>query len=529
MKKILLEILRKTSIHIVALWILFSGVVLYWYTFPNSSTPINEFTNWRYTQLFAKIYQTCPTDKWLQWFDANNNPICVDIYKYSWQTTSWWSCSVSCWWWTQSRTVTCKRSDWANQADSICISKVWSKPTTSQSCNTQNCPINWNCWLTKWTCDNWTSIWTNNTNSCNTTATWKCLWLYWWSNVNCSKFNWVCPTCTDGVKNWTETWIDCGWSCGSCLSCTPQNIAWYTNTAKAAGWNATYTSNMYSFPVKFTFDLWSEDLIYNIVCYNKDWSVKNSWSGWWKDDSWDIDHFKWNCTAYKIYLKVTEWWWQSTDSLWYNLKWNILCPENWVCGSANWSAFKTEPTTNLCTDWSPSSVSLWNYFTWNCYWLNWWSNTMCSASYLPVNDLKLVSCAWPNWNVNAQCNVNCPSGFSLVNKVNISSYDNWTWVWLCNKNTSNLDLILARCSWSDWDANSKCNTSCPTWYTLLNKVDVSSYDNWSAVWICKKNSSMFDFTLTSSTSTPTCPSWKTLINYVNISSYTYWTRVWLCY
>ncbi|XRB10254.1 thrombospondin [Pseudoscourfieldia marina] len=62
---------------------------------------------------------------------------CASIYEYSYSSTgSWSSCSASCGGGTQTRSVTCKRSDGQSVSDSSCSG---SKPSTSQSCNTQAC------------------------------------------------------------------------------------------------------------------------------------------------------------------------------------------------------------------------------------------------------------------------------------------------------------------------------------------------------------------------------------------------------
>ncbi|XRB25155.1 hypothetical protein RI054_42g150130 [Pseudoscourfieldia marina] len=57
-------------------------------------------------------------------------------YTYSYTTGSWSSCSASCGGGTQTRSVTCKRSDGQSVSDSYCSG---SKPSTSQSCNTGAC------------------------------------------------------------------------------------------------------------------------------------------------------------------------------------------------------------------------------------------------------------------------------------------------------------------------------------------------------------------------------------------------------
>lgn len=60
---------------------------------------------------------------------------------YSWSTTSFGACSVSCGGGTRSRTVTCTRdADGATVADALC--NPGTKPVSSQSCNTGACANN---------------------------------------------------------------------------------------------------------------------------------------------------------------------------------------------------------------------------------------------------------------------------------------------------------------------------------------------------------------------------------------------------
>lgn len=70
---------------------------------------------------------------------VNANGTWKPMWKYSWETGSWGSCSASCGGGTQTRTATCKRSDGYTVPDSYCTKAGIAKPAVSQSCNTQSC------------------------------------------------------------------------------------------------------------------------------------------------------------------------------------------------------------------------------------------------------------------------------------------------------------------------------------------------------------------------------------------------------
>lgn len=79
---------------------------------------------------------------------VNVNGTWKSLYHYWWDTGSWSTCSAKCGGGTQTRSVTCirehtkdsrKGSNWKSMDDSFCTKNGLSKPSTSQTCNTQGC------------------------------------------------------------------------------------------------------------------------------------------------------------------------------------------------------------------------------------------------------------------------------------------------------------------------------------------------------------------------------------------------------
>lgn len=108
------------------------------------SCAVNVSGTWKYAkQVYANVggsWKPC------QNIYVNVSGAWKPLYTYSYQLGSWGACSANCGGGTQTRTVTCQRRDATNSnldvqtvADSFCAAHGLTKPTTSQSCNTQSC------------------------------------------------------------------------------------------------------------------------------------------------------------------------------------------------------------------------------------------------------------------------------------------------------------------------------------------------------------------------------------------------------
>jgi len=83
---------------------------------------------------------------------------------YSWRTLWWSACSVSCWWWEQTRQVDCMDSNGNEVAEEYCFDQE--EPPSFQECNNQSCLPPWCGELHLWMVEfaKISSIWKEDTN-----------------------------------------------------------------------------------------------------------------------------------------------------------------------------------------------------------------------------------------------------------------------------------------------------------------------------------------------------------------------------
>ncbi|EKE29370.1 MAG: hypothetical protein ACD_2C00184G0007 [uncultured bacterium (gcode 4)] len=106
----------------------------WWATIPHAWTVVAyNMANPVFPTLCQSETRSC--NDW-QLAGINENQDCTQNYIYTWNLWDWSPCSQTCWDWTQTRTVTCQRNDWAVVDDSFC----WVYPGDTQICNMHECP-----------------------------------------------------------------------------------------------------------------------------------------------------------------------------------------------------------------------------------------------------------------------------------------------------------------------------------------------------------------------------------------------------
>ncbi len=302
-----------------------------------SNTRSCSITNWAGSQAWnGSSWGTCTVSSCDSGYYQSWNSCLTTTYSWSY---GWWGgCSVTCGWWTQSRSASCIRN-----YDSATVSNAYCEtPVTSQSCNTQACPVNcvgsWsnnaNCSAT---CGGWVyqQTYTITTNAANGGA--GCAYsngaTQWWG-TSCNT-QWCPVNC---VGSWSDT-SSCSATCGGWVK---QQI--YTITTNAANGGATCSST-------------NGATRWGATSCNTQWCPVNcvgSWSnnancsatcgGWVYQQTYTITTNAANGGAGCAYSNgATQWWGTSCNTQW--------CPVNCV---GSWS--DTSSCSATCGGWVKQQI-----------------------------------------------------------------------------------------------------------------------------------------------------------------------------
>ncbi|EKE29209.1 MAG: thrombospondin, type 1 repeat protein [uncultured bacterium (gcode 4)] len=324
-----------------------------WWTILNWSS-----VTWYSTQ--NPVYPaTCSTQtrlcsNWTLWWTFPYAS-CTQAYTYSWTSWAYGSCSVSCWWGTQTRTVACQRNDWQIVPDSNC---TWAKPATSQSCNTLACAY----WIWQiWQDD---SMYCSNCNKTTTSApSWACIiWQTYEEiySVWASWYDFVSWDCVAGTNYYTNT--------DYTLPCPATVAIWYRCWwwVVAQVW-ATSQTKVIAFPSDEPDQKWAlvENYATNIT----------SISDWQYNTNLLMSKSATNFPAAKqCYDKVGNW-----KSDWFLPAWDQLDALHTNSATIWWFTSSNYYSSSLY-----SWYSWWSVYIWDWYWT--------PHIYSPNTDLRHVRC-----------------------------------------------------------------------------------------------------------------------------------------
>jgi len=238
---------------------------------------------------------------------------------YTWSTSDYSTCSLACWWWTQTRTVVCHDIKDLVVADSFCDPAL--KPDSSQSCNTQVCPING-------TCGSADSV---------PSATIPNFWL-------CASGSWSTPIVNPAVPpaiNDYWIWTCSGSNSGSTTNCsaikqTNYCVAWGVISCIASWAVSSIPTNLPSCSALKSFWI-STDWMYSILV---NWVQKS------------------------VYCDMTTDWWWWTLIMQAN-KNNSPTTAQWNTTSSVWSYSFDYSTTFKFSDTDINSIGTWQLFRTN--------------------------------------------------------------------------------------------------------------------------------------------------------------------
>lgn len=148
-------------------------------------------------------------------------------------------------------------------------------------------------------------------------------------------YRWQCDGLFDGTDS---TMCEIAKNHSRVLSCNYADYRYSESSAEEAGGSKRYISDMLEEEVDFSIEVWSEDLNYQISCYNDLWVriayFTNPGCCDWRDtdDGYGINHATFSCQANKIDVKVIEGGSKSSTSLGYDINYRLAdCDDGCTC------------------------------------------------------------------------------------------------------------------------------------------------------------------------------------------------------
>lgn len=436
-----------------------------------------------------------------------DDAIATALITYSWNTWTWWSCSVSCGWWTQIRNVTCLRNDWTTVADSYCTT---TKPVTSQTCNTWACSyiVSWSFWVNA----DWATIsvcWTNILDVSNWNFTTTKSYGSVCNNITATKPWYICTTTTNWPASLTSNVTNIAWNCT--LSCPWSQCLDNGYYIAASNWPSWYNScavNVSGFDkTKCILRIvWAPGWDIYVSPSNSEseathWNEKPAWcnslTSTCSNLIWTTN---WSAATFCTYLKNTvpppvwtNWYLPTLGSWWLQTIKDNKSKVNIVNSSRYWSSSYGHPWDSQSTPWwktlrfndVPDSGAYWySDYKVRCIAKIEYSLTDWSSTTSWNNIIYTRSCKWNDWNTY-DCS-NCWSAIcektlalktsnSLCFEPTIDSSWNayckniailWNpeiWNWPCRTPT---------CSWWYWTAS-----TCPSWYSVYSTTNQCNNPN----------------------------------------------------
>lgn len=241
-----------------------------------------------------------------------------------------------------------------------------------------------------------------------------------------------------------------------------QKLAVINTIQSAYSWTSLSNDWIYKYVLNQSSNIDKINFIEKTVLTNN-WKINIEITNWlcWEDNEKDLSSSPTNlCSKWIATTVVDKWVWDNyewicqTPDFWedVNCRANHVLVVNWECWSDNWTFIENIPT-NLCNNWTSSSVIdwwIWNQYSWNCNWTNWWTNATCNANHIVIINWE---CWSDNWLNLISTPTNLCTNWTATPVTDLWTRSNYTWT----------------CNWSYWT-----NANCIAWHVI--KID------WLSLW-----------------------------------------------